>query len=391
MVYDKVVNKTQNHGYIQIMVLTLFLIYFSQGALYPVGSIISQTSFILIILFCFYFLIRILVSNFQKKPFLKIWILFIFLNLIGILISGDISNAKQFGMVKGIMIATLPFFPFYYFAQKGIFDPKYLRLFLIILIPISILGYYFRETQILSNKVDEDADIVNNAAYTFVALVPYLFLLKSKKLLANILLVILMFFVIQSAKRGALITGVLGLVIFLYYQFKTINKKQRLRGLLLISIGMVVMFYFLKQFYESNEYLITRLQSLEEGDSSGRDIIYGKIWNGWLEGNSLQLLFGFGFASSIQFAGNYAHNDWLELISNFGMTGVILYLLLFYYGFKTVFARKTPPVKRLLLFCVMVQWLFITLVSMGYTSNSDSYLRAILLGGIFGSDSDEFE
>lgn len=381
----------KSNRFIQVFILLLFVVYFSQGVLYTQSSILSQGAFVFFILISIFYMVKTGVFNIPKNAFFKAWTLLLTLNIFGFIFTGSVSNPMHYGMIKGILLCALPFFPFYYFARKGVLEIKYLSVFLMIMLPVYILQYYFRETQILSEKISGSEDVVNNAAYTFVALIPYVFLLKNNKNFANILMIVSMFFIMQSAKRGALITGVLGLSIFLYYQIKTINKKQKLRGLLLISIGIVIMFYFLKQFYESNEYLIARLQSLEEGDSSGRDIIYRKIWRGWMDGNSLQLLFGFGFASSIQFAGNYAHNDWLELLSNFGLTGITLYLLLFYYGFKTVFTRKTSPAKKLLLLCVMIQWLFITLVSMGYTSNSDGYLRAILLGYLMGSESKELE
>ena len=78
----------------------------------------------------------------------------------------------------------------------------------------------------------------------------------------------------------------------------------------------------------SEEFMIKRMASILEGNTSGRDVIYGTIFTKWYSSTNIwNLLFGFGFAGSLEITGgSYAHNDWLELLSNFGLTGIIAYL-----------------------------------------------------------------
>lgn len=376
----------------QFFILSLFIIYFSQGVLYAKSSIISQTALALAILISAYYFIRYWFSGIKKDPFSKTWSLLLIVNLFGYIFTQDLSNPVYFSMFKGVLLSSLPLFPFYYFARKGILEIKYLKFFLIIMIPITILQYYTNENQILAERIStENIDVVNNTAYTFVGLTPFVFLFKDKKNIANVLMVIMMIFIIQSAKRGALIAGVIGLLIFIFYQIKTIKRENRLKGVFLVSVGLGIMIYYLNQFLENNEYLLSRLQSIEEGNSSGRNFLYTFLIDGWLEGNIIQLLFGFGFASSVKMAGNYAHNDWLELLSNFGLLGVTIYLALFYQGFKMAFSNNWGASKKIMLLCVMAIWLFITFLSMGYMSLNEGYLRAIILGCLIGSESKELE
>lgn len=366
--------------FIQFLILSLFIIYFSQGVLYAEGSIISQTIFAIEVLISLYYCIKAWMSNIYKNPFFKFWSLLLVVNIFGFIFTGDISNLFHYAMIKKVVLASLPFYPFYYFASKGVLEVKYIKIFLIIMLPVTILQYHLQEAQILAQRISADnLNVVNNTAYTFVAFIPFVFLFKDKKNIANALMAILLFFIIQGAKRGALIAGVIGLLLFIYYQLRTIKRKHRIRGLLFVSVGLGIMVYYLNQFFESNEYLLSRLQSIEEGNSSGRDIIFASIYNGWLEGNIFELLLGFGFASSFKFAGNFAHNDWLELLSNFGLLGAAVYLVLFYHGFKLILLNGWDSSKKIMLLCVMMIWLLTSIISMGYTSD-DGYLRAIILG-----------
>ncbi len=381
----------RNDKFIQLLILSLFAAYFSQGVLYAEGSLISQTIFALVMLITLFYFIKSWFSGIHKNVFFKAWSLLLMVNIFGFIFTGDIANIFHFGMLKKIFLASLPFFPVYYFARKGVLKTKYIKFFLIVMLPVTILQYYLQEAYILAQRISIDnLNVVNNTAYTFVALIPFVFLFKNNKNIANILMAIFMFFIIQGAKRGALIAGVIGLLLFIYYQLRTIKRKHRIRGFLFVSAGTGIMIYYLNQFFESNEYLLYRLQSIEEGSSSGRDIIFASIYNGWLEGGVFQLLFGFGFASSFKFAGNFAHNDWLELLSNFGLLGIIIYAVLFYHGFKMIISKGWGPSKKIMVLCVMMTWLSVSLVSMGYISD-DGYLRAIILGYLMGSQTNDIE
>jgi O-antigen ligase len=147
-------------------------------------------------------------------------------------------------------------------------------------------------------------------------------------------------------------------------------------------IGVLIYGY---QFFLQNEYLISRFEQLDEGNSSGRDEIFAYIFSNWANSESLfDIFFGYGFAGSRQLSGKgLAHNDWLELLSNFGLLGVVIYLLFFYQAFKYAIKLNVQSQYRLMLLCILTIWLATSLFSMGYNS-SDGYLRSILLGYILG-------
>ena len=145
--------------------------------------------------------------------------------------------------------------------------------FFFIMIAIAIAQFYFNRTQILSMRVSDNLDVVNNAAYTFVNLIPFLFLLKERKIISMLLAFIILFFIIQGAKRGAMVSGAIGMMFFAYYQLKTIDAKNRYKGLILVFLGIVALGVFGYKFLQQNEYLIQRLYSMASGDSSASHVI----------------------------------------------------------------------------------------------------------------------
>lgn len=251
---------------------------------------------------------------------------------------------------------------------------------------ISILQFFYNREQILLERISGNEDVVNNAAYMFVNLIPFVFLIKKSKTISILSMLVLVFFIIQGSKRGAILTGSVGVLIYIYYQLRTIEKKHRIKGYFITAVGIVVLVYFIYNFYLENEFLSYRIQSMLEGDSSQRDRIYSDIFSGWYNsGNIINLIFGYGFAESQQLAsGSFAHNDWLELLSNYGLIGVSIYLMLFYSAYKLIRYSQWYSDKRILFICVVSMWFLVTLFSMAYTSTG-GYLRAIILAFLVGS------
>ena len=86
----------------------------------------------------------------------------------------------------------------------------------------------------------------------------------------------------------------------------------------------------------TSDHFVKRINETMEGNSSARNMIYGKIWNEIVTDTSLlHLLFGRGANSSIIVATNYAHNDWLELMINNGLLGVSLGAFFYISLYKT--------------------------------------------------------
>ncbi len=373
--------------------LVLIVIYFSQDILYTGrGSLIAQISLLTIFILSGFYWIKTLTTE-TKKLFYKAWTAFLLLNVLGYIFTADFSFNGHFDQLKAILIVSLPFYPFYHFAQRGHLKSKQLIVFFLIMLVVSIAQFYFYRADILSMRQSDNQDVVNNVAYMFVFLIPFLFLFKDRKVISMLLAFIILLFIIQGAKRGAVISGAIGMTFFAYYQLRTINKENKTKGVLLVIVCIAALVYFGYNYYQQNQYLVQRMQYMTEGDSSGRDIIFANLFNVWFNSDSfLNLLFGYGFGSTIFLSGtdHWAHNDWLELLTNFGLLGVSIYLTLFVSATKVAFQNQWNIDKRILMMAIVSIWFFTTVVSMNYTSTS-SIFQTIILAYLLGSTSKSIE
>lgn len=366
--------------------LFLIIIYFAQETLDIQGSIISQMTFALIILISSVFFVKCFLLKEKRNNFFRAWTILLLVNIFGFIFTGELSDSNHLGMFKGIILTLLSFYPFYYFSAVGQIHKRQFIWMFFILLPMSIYQFFIKESELIMAKVSNSTNVVNNVAYKFVALMPFVFLIKRSKLLSAALMLLLFVFIVQGAKRGAMISGSLGIICFFFYQIFSVDKRKRAIGYFLGFLTFVVLALYAYYTYTQNEFLVARMESIGEGNSSGRDEIYLSILNAWYNSDNIfTLLFGFGFAGSIQISGGtYAHNDWLELLSNFGLVGVAIYLYLFYSVVKYSLNKNWTLDKRVVLITIILLWSFATLFSMWYTS-LNGCTPAILLGYIMGS------
>jgi O-antigen ligase len=378
------------------LLMGLIVFYFAQGSLYTTGTILSQIALFVILSISLVYFFKIMLLK-QKDLFVIIWSALLLVNMFGFLFTGDLANYYHFSTLTRISITLLPFYAFYYFARKDILRAKHLIFFFLIMLPVSILMYYFNQTQVLStqlsNNVVNSNKVVNNVTFTFVGLIPFVFLFKNNKIYAISFLMVLMYFIIMGSKRGALLSGAVGLLLFIYFQMNDIEKRKRFKGYVFVFIGILVLGYFVYDLLLSNQYLMNRLLLMQKGDSSQRNIIFPNIFNAWYTSDSyVHLLFGFGFDASLKLSGtgNFAHNDWLELLSNFGLFGLSIYLLLFYAAFKSIRNCHWQKEKKILMFTVLILWFSNSLTTPGYNS-TDNYSLSIMFAYLIGNKSKELK
>lgn len=376
--------------------LFLFLIVYNlQGVMYgdrnvesDSGHPIAQLSLFAVYAISGVFMIKTLLLKEQKSSFFKIWTMFLILNLLWYVFTG--VKSLHFGMFKGVLISLLALYPFYYFRVKGVLKEKHFIVFFLVMLPIYILKFYLNAGLTFSERAMYNENLTNNVAYSFVALIPFVFFFRDKRVLSILASFVLMLFIIQGAKRGALLVGGVGFLMFVWYQLSLVEKRNRWRSYFVIAIGVAIIAYYAIDYYLQQEYLINRMVAMTEGDSSLRDVIYKQIWEGWYNSDNLfRYLFGYGFGGSRYLTNNmFAHNDWLELLSNMGLLGVVVYLMLFYSSTRYLYNPQWTKGQKVLLVTVMSMWFATTIFSMGYMA-MNGYMRAMVLGYLIGGSNKE--
>lgn len=285
-----------------------------------------------------------------------------------------------------VLCAILPIFLFFYLSARGAVTDKSLQIFLSIAAVAAVLYFFHAESLALMEQIRrESGEITNNASSIFLVLIPLLFFVKNKILFWAIIAECI-FFILYGAKRGNVVASVIPLLLLLKEQYRTyLSWKSKLFTI----IGFACLLAYTYHNIENNDYLVHRMEKTMEGDTSNRDRIYSQAWHAWADSNNIKnFVFGYGTDGTNKEIGIRAHNDWLEVIVDFGLIGVSFYLVFFCNLLRTCRkVRRWNKSMAYTLFSVLMIWFLKSLYSMGFTENLFSYLSmvmGIVLGRVYG-------
>ena len=158
---------------------------------------------------------------------------------------------------------------------------------------------------------------------------------------------------------------------FFYQTLKSAPRKTRYKIVLLSAAIIVATSFYVGNMLETSEYFQYRIEQTQEGSTSGRDVIFSKLSSYFFnETSAWQFYFGSGANHTVAVAGNYAHNDWLELAVNQGFLGVTVYLIYWICMYKTWRKSKSNSVIYSSLGALCIIFFLSTFFSMSYGSMS---------------------
>ena len=370
----------------------LFILYYLQGILYSEGSLVSQMAILLFLLIGLVYYGK--TALYVHKPFfVSVWLVFYLMQAITFLFSpkvvfgtvyeaiGEVSTLEQF---KGISAFSFSFCMGYVVSRKmgGVTEKAILYMGLAFFALAGVRYFYTLNSLLTFLKADA---VTNNGVYFLVGALPFLpFLMKRKKALALAILIASILLIMFAAKRGAIVCMLAALFFSLLYYLK--SNKAKVKTFIIVIILFLGFGYLIYYAYESNEWLLSRMEFMQDNGIGGRGIAYPMLLGHWYnDTNFWTFMFGNGLTQTVVVWGNFAHNDWLELLINNGLVGVVLYLMLFVCISRFIYKSAFPPVVRLSGYLCILIWFLQTVFSMGYTSISNAeYI--LLLGLIVGSE-----
>lgn len=337
--------------------ILLWVMYSFQGILYSQGMI-NQLLQLLMLVWCLVVSSKYL-TNWSCIPrLLKITSLLVYMYLIYGLIymlysqpvtfEGGGSPASYYYLQQSLN-SLLPILLFYSYTKKGYITEKRLRAYFFIFTIVAVCTFQHTHQEQVLEDLYGRTEFTNNVGYTFLALMPMLYLFHKKPIVQYVLASILLLFIVMGMKRGAIIIGTLCFLHFFYQNWKNSSRvKDRLLIVLLTFFFLGVAYYYVSDMLEHSDFFLTRLEATQEMDSSGRDDLVSIIWRKYLTNiGVVSLLLGNGANSTISFAGNYAHQDWLETLCNNGVVGVLILLSFYVIFFKTALSQRLNCQKYL--------------------------------------------
>lgn len=242
--------------------------------------------------------------------------------------------------------SILPIYVFYYFGRRKMLTVVWFQIIAILFCLNAYALYYENQLAIMDKLlIDEGAIQTNNSGYIIVSLLPLIAFFNKRVSTQYVGIVLILISTIMCFKRGAVIIGVIAVTYYFYNMVKMPSTSRKLIVLVFGAASAVFLYMYLDNLFLTNDYFYQRVMLTYEGDSSGRDGLFGKIWVYILENESVvELLLGGGAAATVELFGIEAHNDWLEFAIDFGMLGIVLYVFYWVTSYKYFrYAKKRLP------------------------------------------------
>ena len=283
--------------------------------------------------------------------------------------------------IKSVLIVLMPIYTYFWYGICGKLTKKHIIWFSIVFIGLSIPQFYYLAYYLVEHAswVNDYNETTNNIAYYFLQGSIFLPLITKKKKLSLLLFFIIVFYLILGVKRGAILCFVCALPFYLRH----ILGRTSWYTIPIVLILFVLVANWMVDYFSNMSYLQLRIEETMEGNASSRDVYWTKIINYVFESHLslFGLFFGYGFNESVNIVGNLAHNDWLELLSGFGLFSIFIYLGIMISVIKIRNFTLDKDIKVCLTMGIII-WFLQTFFSMAYASTSFQFIVIFGLCGI---------
>lgn len=274
-------------------------------------------------------------NKLSAKSYLTIPLVALFSGICFLELLQNLGKTSVFGLIQSFSTALLPFFVFCYFFKESK-TIRYNVFITGIIIAYVIILYAFVESYTLRMLYSKSDYIRIGESYVFYFLLPF-FLIESKNVVKIVSILFVTVIMIISLKRGGIISFAAGMLVYYLIQTHNVSGKSLIK-VFLSSLFILLALYFIFTSYmqENFDLLLERITNIEDDQGSSRLPVYTFTWQMIVNSDFLHLIFGHGWNMVLQDSplGFSAHNDFLEVIYDFGIIGFILYLGLYYKLYK---------------------------------------------------------
>lgn len=362
-----------------------------RGLVYPSSGFVAVgLQYVLLLMSLFYSFYANL--NYKLPVYFKglnlllvVFTIYGFLRLIGgeqLMVKMNFMEVAKTDFLKTIYLSLLPIYPFFVFTKQGLLKENTIKFWFCIFLVLTIRSFYVTQASLLRKAMERgssEEEFTNGVGYSFLALLPALVLFNKKPVLQYFGIMVCSYFIVTGMKRGAIIVAIFCLVWFMITNLKTAPGKRKW---IVVAVNMIIIVagvLLFRYMMETSAYFRYRLEETEAGNSSGRDEIYAALYNHFInEENPLRFLFGYGADATLKFADNYAHNDWLEIATNQGLLGIVVYLFYWICFYISWQRAKWHPQAFMAIGMLFIIYFISTFFSMSY--NSISRCAAMVLG-----------
>lgn len=190
---------------------------------------------------------------------------------------------------------------------------------IVLVLPLSMYCLFaFFTTDMIVNQGSTDA------FFAIVVYLPFVLMLQSNRQLKFVNSVLVSSVALVSVKRSILIGVSVSLLLFFLL---TEHKKILTKWHFWLVLGFIIILG--RYIYGIvSDTIIYRFLHLEADQGSGRELIYQTIYSSFQQAEWSEMIFGHGFQAVLHINdGKLAHDDFLQLLYDYGLVGVALYFV----------------------------------------------------------------
>lgn len=192
----------------------------------------------------------------------------------------------------------------------------------------SIIIYAALFTQVKLFSAGRGIPLISTAYYTLFFL-PFA-LLSDKKVIKWGGTVLVLYTLLLCMKRTGFIAFVAGIVVYILVEYRSAPKGSKKRVFVLLGglLALTAMYFFIMENTKGTFSVIDRLLSTGQTSNEGREDVWPVVISMIRHSDIIALIFGHGFDTVIENSplALSAHCDFLEVIYDYGVSGLLLYL-----------------------------------------------------------------
>lgn len=220
---------------------------------------------------------------------------------------------------------------YYFILHKG--DSRWLKIIFLVITALFLLTYY--------SFYDVDNILMNvhlGSSYYSLYMLP-LVLVYPSKIGKTCLTIIVSLAVFSSVKRGGVLALALAMIAYIITN-QLVSKQGKFKKIIIgfsVLTAFIAIFAYIGTMGDNN--IFERFESIQEDNGSGRTDVWAEAWRLITEQGIFTYFVGNGF-NTVVHNSRYvlsAHNDYLEAWFDFGLIGMLLYIISLCLLFKDIF------------------------------------------------------